>query len=184
VLSVWMWECMFGSSGMLPDRHGNAKGQGQAGGIPPLAMRSAASSICCKRFCCLKSRQRCQRLCCPKSRKVQTEKCHECPYIAPVDCCAAGLAGGAVPPRAASPSPVCCAFFRQNSSFLSVLCLQWGELVELFRQELYRLNTLPPTSLLSIHLQASPPPAAVLFAMGPARLLGMHDQWTCSYAGK
>jgi macrophage erythroblast attacher len=32
--------------------------------------------------------------------------------------------------------------------------LQWGELVELFRQELYRLNTLPPTSLLSIHLQA------------------------------
>ncbi|PRW44610.1 macrophage erythroblast attacher [Chlorella sorokiniana] len=31
---------------------------------------------------------------------------------------------------------------------------RWGELVELFRQELYRLNTLPPTSLLSIHLQA------------------------------
>ena len=33
-------------------------------------------------------------------------------------------------------------------------CAQWSELVELFLQELYRLNSLPPTSLLSIHLQA------------------------------
>ena len=32
--------------------------------------------------------------------------------------------------------------------------------MELFRQELYRLNTLPPTSLLSIHLQARVLPAA------------------------
>ncbi len=31
---------------------------------------------------------------------------------------------------------------------------QWAELIELFHQELYRLNSLPPTSLLSIHLQA------------------------------
>lgn len=42
-------------------------------------------------------------------------------------------------------------------TFGLLLHLQWGELVELFRQELYRLNTLPPTSLLSIHLQASLP---------------------------
>eukprot|EP00887_Chlorella_sp_A99_P005679 scaffold1.g5679.t1 len=31
---------------------------------------------------------------------------------------------------------------------------RWGELVGLFHQELHRLNLLPPTSLLSIHLQA------------------------------
>ncbi|PSC75906.1 macrophage erythroblast attacher [Micractinium conductrix] len=31
---------------------------------------------------------------------------------------------------------------------------RWAELVDLFHQELYRLNFLPPTSLLSIHLQA------------------------------
>ncbi|EFN55158.1 hypothetical protein CHLNCDRAFT_57944 [Chlorella variabilis] len=31
---------------------------------------------------------------------------------------------------------------------------RWLELVDLFHQELYRLNCLPPTSLLSIHLQA------------------------------
>lgn len=31
---------------------------------------------------------------------------------------------------------------------------RWAELIELFHQELYRLNSLPPTSLLSIHLQA------------------------------
>jgi macrophage erythroblast attacher len=31
---------------------------------------------------------------------------------------------------------------------------QWLELVDLFHQELFRLNFLPPTSLLAIHLQA------------------------------
>jgi hypothetical protein len=39
----------------------------------------------------------------------------------------------------------------------ALLCsyvLQWLDLIDLFLQELYRLNSLPPTSLLLIHLQA------------------------------